>query len=76
MLKRLEALGYIDRRRDRADERQVGIKLTTRGRSLQAKAAEIICCVRSATGLKDKQMARMLEDVAALRRSLDAYPSV
>ncbi|MGE3063957.1 MAG: MarR family winged helix-turn-helix transcriptional regulator [Hyphomicrobiaceae bacterium] len=76
LLKRLEALGYIDRRRDRADERQVGIKLTTRGRSLQAKAAEIICCVRSATGLKDKQMARMLEDVAALRRSLDAYPSV
>ena len=76
MLKRLEALGYVERRRDREDERQVRIKLTMKGRSLQAKAAEIICCVRSVTGLKDKQMARMLEDIAALRQSLEETKSV
>lgn len=34
MLKRLEALEYIERRRDGADERQVRIKLTAKGRKL------------------------------------------
>ncbi len=71
MLKRLEALEYIARRRDRTDERQVRIKLTPKGRKLQAKASEIICCVRSATGLEEKKMAQMLRDIGALRRSLD-----
>ena len=59
MLKRLEALKYIERRRDGTDERQVRIKLTTKGRMLQAKASEIICSVRSATELKDKRMAQI-----------------
>lgn len=70
MLKRLEALKYIERRRDGTDERQVRIKLTTKGRKLQAKASEIICSVRSATKLEDKQMAQMVRDIGALRRSL------
>jgi len=73
MLKRLEALKYVERRRDETDERQVRIKLTTKGRKLQAKATEIIRCVRSATGLEDKQMAQMLYDIGALRRSLAEY---
>lgn len=73
MLKRLEALKYVERRRDETDERQVRIKLTTKGRKLQAKATEIIRCVRSATGLEDKQMAQMLRDIGALRRSLAEY---
>lgn len=70
MLKRLEALKYIQRQRDGTDERQVRIKLTTKGRKLQAKASEIICSVRSATKLGDKQMAQMVRDIRALRRSL------
>jgi DNA-binding MarR family transcriptional regulator len=70
MLKRLEALKYIERRRDGTDERQVRIKLTTKGRKLQAKASEIIRSVRSATELEDKQMAQMVRDIGALRRSL------
>lgn len=70
MLKRLEALKYIERQRDGADERRVRIKLTTKGRKLQARATEIIRCVRSATELKDKQMSQMLRDIGALRRSL------
>jgi len=41
LLKRLEALGYIRRERDTADERQVRIRLTEQGRSLHAKACEL-----------------------------------
>jgi DNA-binding MarR family transcriptional regulator len=34
ILKKLEQMGYIDRQRDPADERQVRVSLTTRGRKL------------------------------------------
>jgi DNA-binding MarR family transcriptional regulator len=70
MLKRLEALKYVERRRDGIDERQVRIRLTTKGRKLQAKATEIIGCVRSATELEEKKTTQMVRDIGALRRSL------
>ncbi|SEM29869.1 DNA-binding transcriptional regulator, MarR family [Bosea lupini] len=38
ILKKLEALGYIRRRRDPADERQVRVSLTPEGRKLREKA--------------------------------------
>ena len=41
MLKRLEALGYITRRRARADERQLEVDLTDAGRALRAEAEKI-----------------------------------
>src|SRR5215467_6167202 len=42
MLKRLEALGYIKRSRDAADERQVRINLTDAGRKLRPRAVDIV----------------------------------
>jgi len=41
LLKRLEAAGFVSRRRDAQDERKVQIDLTKAGRALQAQAAEI-----------------------------------
>ncbi|OLF06847.1 MarR family transcriptional regulator [Actinophytocola xinjiangensis] len=41
MLKRLEALGYVERRRDTADERQLAVGLTDAGRALRAEAEKI-----------------------------------
>lgn len=41
LLKRLEAAGFVSRRRDSADERQVVIGLTDAGRALRAQAAEV-----------------------------------
>ncbi len=38
MLKRLEAMGYILRTRDKADERQVRVRLTETGRALREKS--------------------------------------
>ena len=38
ILKKLEALGYVERQRDKADERQVLVNLTPAGRRLRVKA--------------------------------------
>jgi DNA-binding MarR family transcriptional regulator len=40
ILKKLEALGYLERRRDPKDERQVIVKLTAAGRALREKGAQ------------------------------------
>ena len=40
LLKKLETLGYISRRRDPADERQVRILLTDAGRQLREKGGQ------------------------------------
>jgi MarR family transcriptional regulator, organic hydroperoxide resistance regulator len=40
LLKRLEAAGYVCRARDTADERQVRIRLTDKGKALYAKVRE------------------------------------
>jgi MarR family transcriptional regulator, organic hydroperoxide resistance regulator len=75
MLKRLEALGYIKRSRDSADERQVRIHLTEAGRTLHLQASDIVCSVRDATGLQDKQMKELVVDVDAVRRKLESHHS-
>jgi DNA-binding MarR family transcriptional regulator len=41
ILKKLESLGYVRRRRDPADERQVRISLTEQGRRLRARACDM-----------------------------------
>jgi MarR family transcriptional regulator, organic hydroperoxide resistance regulator len=41
MLKRLEALGYVTRRRAITDERQLAVELTDTGRALRAEAEKI-----------------------------------
>ena len=73
MLKRLEALGYIKRSRDSADERQVRIHLTETGRKLHLQASDVVRSVRDATGLQDRQMKDLVGDVDALRRKLEGH---
>ncbi|SEC98422.1 DNA-binding transcriptional regulator, MarR family [Amycolatopsis tolypomycina] len=41
LLKRLEALGYVTRTRNRSDERQLTVELTETGRALRAEAEKI-----------------------------------
>lgn len=71
MLKRLETLGYIKRTRDPADERQVRIYLTAVGRKLRLRASDIVRCVRNATGLQDKQVKELTDQVDSLRQALE-----
>ncbi|MFG1993566.1 MarR family winged helix-turn-helix transcriptional regulator [Actinoplanes sp. NPDC048988] len=41
LLKRLEAVGYLTRKRDPTDERSLAVDLTERGRELRAEAEKI-----------------------------------
>jgi MarR family transcriptional regulator, organic hydroperoxide resistance regulator len=75
MLKRLETLGYIQRRRDSADERQVRINLTETGRKLHLRASDIVQSVRDATGLRDDQVTKLKEEVDDLRKALESHGS-
>jgi DNA-binding MarR family transcriptional regulator len=70
LLKRLEAIGYITRRRDPSDERQVRVRLTEEGAALRAKARDIPKCILDATGLSAAAMQRLLDEVSAVRQSL------
>jgi MarR family transcriptional regulator, organic hydroperoxide resistance regulator len=73
LLKRLEAIGYIRRRRDPADERQVRISLTEAGAALRAKAGKVPACIQAASGLDVPQARQLLSAVAALREALENY---
>ena len=70
MLKRLEALKYISRTRDRDDERQVRVQLTKTGLALRDKAEAIPACIIEATGLNPEGAARLKEEITKLRTSL------
>lgn len=65
LLKRLEATGYIERRRSAADERALEVRLTASGRALRAEAEKIPARIVDQLGLPVSQ----LED---LRASLHA----
>lgn len=70
MLKRLEALKYISRIRDRDDERQVHVRLTKAGFALREKAEAIPACIVEATGLNPEGVAKLKEEITKLRTSL------
>ena len=62
ILKKLETLGYLERRRDPRDERQVIVTLTAAGRALREKGAQRTLV--KATGLA-------AEEFAAARRTMN-----
>lgn len=67
ILKKLEAAGYVERRRDPADERQVRISLTPAGRKL--RDARIGSELFEATGLGEN-FAKVQRTVAKLRDNM------
>ena len=70
LLKRLEAIGYLTRRREASDERRVRVRLTNAGRALQKKARDIPRCILEATGLSPADLRRLRREIAAMRQSL------
>ncbi|MEW6642077.1 MAG: MarR family transcriptional regulator [Pseudomonadota bacterium] len=68
ILKKLEAMGYLHRRRDPADERQVRVSLTATGRKLREKGLGMNLV--EASGLKPEDFARMQKGVVTLRDNL------
>jgi len=71
LLKRLEALGHLQRSRDPSDERQVRVRLTKAGRALRAKALRIPACINHASGLKPEDLRRLHTEITTLRKRLE-----
>ncbi|MEV0899326.1 MarR family transcriptional regulator [Actinoplanes sp. NPDC049802] len=69
LLKRLEAIGYLRRERDRADERSLAITLTERGRALRAEAERIPPAVVARLGMPIEELRQVH---AALTRVIAA----
>lgn len=61
LLKRLEAIGYLRRERDPADERSLAITLTGRGRALRADAERIPPAVVERLGIPIEELHRVHE---------------
>jgi MarR family transcriptional regulator, organic hydroperoxide resistance regulator len=68
ILKKLEAMGYVERLREAEDERVVRVHLTKSGRRLREKAASIN--LDDACGLTPKGFTSLQKDIVALRNSL------
>jgi len=70
LLKRLEAAGFLDRRRSDIDERQVVVSLTRQGRALKARAAKVPKTVLCTANCPPGQVAAMKQALEALRANL------
>lgn len=71
VLKRLEAEGYVTRRRSAEDERNLSIELTEQGRALRERARDINSTISSYCALGDAQMSELREILMALRAKLE-----
>jgi DNA-binding MarR family transcriptional regulator len=71
LLKRLEQRELVVRRRDRHDERRVLVELTTAGRRLRTRAADIPRQAFERYGLDLAEVERLRDDLTRLARSLD-----
>jgi DNA-binding MarR family transcriptional regulator len=76
LLKRLEAMGLVDRRRSAQDERRVIVTLTPKGVAQRAQAGDVLKCVHAAADLDPADFARLTRDIQALRRNLERAAEV
>jgi len=68
ILKKLEAMGYLERHRDPEDERQVRVSLTKTGRKLREKAFKKDLVKE--TGLAPDEFAKVQKAIVTLRNNL------
>jgi DNA-binding MarR family transcriptional regulator len=59
LLKRLEAIGYLRRERDRADERSLAVTLTPAGKALRDRAEQIPPAVVERLGMPVEDLQRL-----------------
>jgi DNA-binding MarR family transcriptional regulator len=70
LLKRLESRGLVERRRSKEDERVVEIFLTTKGKRLQKKAAEVAKGFFCKTQLSITELTRLRDQLKDLTEKL------
>lgn len=66
LLKRLEATGYVERRRSASDERALEVRLTDRGRALREEAKTIPPRIVERLGLPASELANLRESLLAI----------
>ncbi|MDJ0949753.1 MAG: MarR family transcriptional regulator [Alphaproteobacteria bacterium] len=67
LLKRLQASGLIERKRDADDERVVRVHLTEKGHALRGQAADVPGCIAKAIGLESDELAKLARTLDNLR---------
>ena len=68
--KRLEGAGLIDRRRSPADERQVRVSLTDKGRGLRTEATTVPPAILAASGCDAATLGRLKQELGVVRDHL------
>lgn len=71
LLKRLEAAGYVERRRSPEDERSVTVRATAAGAGLRERALGVPRRIAAATGLDLAEIAELRDRLGALAARLD-----
>jgi DNA-binding MarR family transcriptional regulator len=74
LLKRLQAQGLLQRRRDAADERRVRVDLTAAGRALRDQALAVPQAIACASACDLPQIGALASQLHGLRRQLQATP--
>jgi DNA-binding MarR family transcriptional regulator len=72
LLKRLEAAGWVERRRGVEDERSVTVRPTRAGEGLQERMCAVQLRTGTSTGFDQDEAAELRERLNALTASLDA----
>ena len=72
LLKRLESLGLVLRRRSVTDERSVDIELTGSGSALRESARAIPAAVCESTGLPPQDLQRLVAELRVLSERLES----
>lgn len=75
LLKRMEARGWLTRRRSVEDERTVLVELTAQGRRLGDEVDDVPRRVTDAAGLSDAQQAELVRTLHELAAALRAGPA-
>jgi DNA-binding MarR family transcriptional regulator len=70
LLKRLETMGHLTRKRDPEDERQVRVLLTPQGRSVRERALDYRSQLVKAMGLGAADFKHLREELVKLRSNL------
>ena len=72
LLKRLEGMGLVTRRRNPEDERGTLISLTQNGQRMRDRARHVPDAIRKATGLSLEELGRLRSEITILRERLEA----
>lgn len=73
LLKRLEAIDLVVRRRDPQDERRVLVELTASGRALEDRAAAVPAGLGAALGMTAEQAEELADQLYRLLDSVEDY---